>query len=214
MTAAQRNGELVTHLARQGSALREPKVMRIGRKPAAHEARAGPHQLDVTAIAYPSGLRQRRHTLVEGVSMQDRRSGQNLKLLRTLAPPVVRLSSLLRPRRLVALKAVKCASFASNIASTWAASDVRKRFFSGSLCRAHCAACSVELRRLISAINAPAIWRRHVSRDLALAVWLEPVCCPAMTWLALGLALTAGIARARRSTVPRRSALPARDRFH
>ncbi len=49
-----------------------------------------------------------------------------------------------------ALKAVKWASFASNTASTCAASDARKRLFSGSLWRTHSAASSGERRRLIS----------------------------------------------------------------
>ena len=69
MTAAQRNGELVAHFAGESAALRKAKVVGIGRKPAAHEARAGCHQLDVIAIANPSGLRQRQYVLIDGVSV-------------------------------------------------------------------------------------------------------------------------------------------------
>jgi hypothetical protein len=37
VTAAQRKGELVAYSAGESTALREAKVVRIGRKPAAHE---------------------------------------------------------------------------------------------------------------------------------------------------------------------------------
>jgi hypothetical protein len=68
MTAAQRNGELVAHFAGESAVLREPKVMRIGRNPAAHEARTACYQSDVVAIANPTELRHGQHALVDGIA--------------------------------------------------------------------------------------------------------------------------------------------------
>jgi hypothetical protein len=68
VAAAQRNGELITHFAGESATLRKAKVVRIGRKPAAHEARVARDQPDVIAIAYPPRFRQRQHALVDGVA--------------------------------------------------------------------------------------------------------------------------------------------------
>jgi hypothetical protein len=68
MTATQRNGELVADFTGESAALREPKVMRIGRKSAAHEARTAGYQSDVVAIANPTELRHRQHALVDGIA--------------------------------------------------------------------------------------------------------------------------------------------------
>jgi hypothetical protein len=57
MTTAQRNGELVTHFAGESAALRKAKMVRIGGKPAAYEARPASYQTDVAAIPYPPRLR-------------------------------------------------------------------------------------------------------------------------------------------------------------
>jgi hypothetical protein len=43
MTTAQRNGELVAHFAGERAALSEPEVVRIGRKPAAHQTKSACH---------------------------------------------------------------------------------------------------------------------------------------------------------------------------
>ena len=66
MTAAQRNGELVAHFAGECAALRKAKVVWIGGKPAANDARAGCYEPDVIAIANPPGLRQRQNALIDG----------------------------------------------------------------------------------------------------------------------------------------------------
>ena len=57
MTAAQWNGELVAHFARESAALRKAKVVWIGGKPAAYEARPAAYQTDVVAIPYPPRFR-------------------------------------------------------------------------------------------------------------------------------------------------------------
>ena len=65
MTAAQRNGELVAHFARQGAGLREPEVMRIRRQSTAHEIRSACHRFDVISIVNAPRFWQRKDALVD-----------------------------------------------------------------------------------------------------------------------------------------------------
>ena len=151
MAAAQWNGELVTHLAGQCAALRKTQVMRIRRKPTAHKARTGCDQ--------PARGRDRESAGVPAARVRPCRwlpGGKDLLIRQTVNLPLTWETPVVGPHLLpgcsapAARKAVNCASFASNTASTCAASDARKRLFSGSLWRTHSAASSGERRRLIS----------------------------------------------------------------
>ena len=51
MSAAKRDRELITHLEANGSGLRKPQVMGIGRLPAADEARLRGNEFQVCLVA-------------------------------------------------------------------------------------------------------------------------------------------------------------------
>ena len=56
MAAAQRYGELITHLETDRPRLREPQVVGIGRLPAANQARLGGNKFQVCLVAQALGL--------------------------------------------------------------------------------------------------------------------------------------------------------------
>ena len=56
MAAAQRHGEFIADLAAQCRVLGKAQMMRVGRQPAANEARLLGHQTDVFAVANPAWL--------------------------------------------------------------------------------------------------------------------------------------------------------------
>ena len=62
---AQRDGELVTHLAPECSALRKSKVVSIGGLPPANQTRMLGDKLDVMTVTNPARLRQCQNALID-----------------------------------------------------------------------------------------------------------------------------------------------------
>jgi len=60
MATAQRDRELITHLASKCSALCKSDVVRLGRTPAANQTRMFCHEFNMLSIAGPARLRMGR----------------------------------------------------------------------------------------------------------------------------------------------------------
>jgi hypothetical protein len=67
MKATNRNRELIADFASQRSRLCKPKMVRIGRFTAAHEARLLGYEFEVLLVAQPNGLARRPHA--DGASL-------------------------------------------------------------------------------------------------------------------------------------------------
>ena len=65
MTAAERYGEFVADFETQGSGLRKPQVMRIGRLPAADQAGLRGDESQMSFVTQPLGLGDREKALVD-----------------------------------------------------------------------------------------------------------------------------------------------------
>lgn len=70
MPTAKRDRELITHLETNGSRLRKPQVMRIGRLPAADETRLRRNEFQVCLVAQSFGFGNRKLALVDPGSRQ------------------------------------------------------------------------------------------------------------------------------------------------
>ena len=70
MPATKRHCELIAHLETNGSRLRKPQVMRIGRLPATDEARLRGNEFQVCLVAQSFGFGDRKLALVDSGSWQ------------------------------------------------------------------------------------------------------------------------------------------------
>jgi hypothetical protein len=92
VTAAQRHGEFIAHLAAQRRALRKAQVVGVRRLPPADQARLFGNEPDVIAVANPPRLREGKQAFVNffGASLpnlaQAIASGARLQTLRLRCP--------------------------------------------------------------------------------------------------------------------------------